>query len=82
MYGNVVTYTREQWAAGSDETRAQKVAVGDAKCVRRAPSRRVVPFAQRAVAVFESKNDLSEKCREMFIWYYHSFLYSYVKKIG
>lgn len=31
----------EQRAAGAYETRAQRVAVGDAKCIRGAPSRRV-----------------------------------------
>lgn len=80
VYENVVTHTREQWAAGANETRAQTVAVGNAKCVRRAPSRCVVLFAHRAFAAFESKNELSNKCREMFIWYDHRFLYHYVKK--
>ncbi|XP_064259221.1 uncharacterized protein LOC135289508 [Passer domesticus] len=77
--GSAVTQP-EQWAAGADEVRAQREAVGDAKCVRRAPGRPVVPFTHRALAVSESKNDLSKKCPEMFIWYYHNFLYNYTRK--
>lgn len=80
--GNAGTRTREQWAASAREIRAQRVALGDAECVLRAPCRRVVSFIYRALAVFESKNDLSTKCREMFIYYYHSFLYNYTRKPG